>query len=51
MITVRDLVIRSEEELLEIRNFGTTCLREVQEKLQERGLFLEMKLQNRPNSS
>jgi DNA-directed RNA polymerase subunit alpha len=42
--TVRDLVIRSDEELLEVRNFGETTLKEVKAKLQERGLFLGMKL-------
>jgi DNA-directed RNA polymerase subunit alpha len=41
--TVRDLVIRSDEELLEVRNFGETTLREVKAKLQERGLSLGMK--------
>jgi DNA-directed RNA polymerase subunit alpha len=42
--TVRDLVIRTDEELLEVRNFGETTLREVKLKLQERGLHLGMKL-------
>src|SRR5206468_1449305 len=42
--TVRDLVIRTDEELLEVRNFGETTLREVKNKLAERGLFLGMKL-------
>jgi DNA-directed RNA polymerase subunit alpha len=42
--TVRDLVNRSDEELLEVRNFGETTLREVKSKLQERGLHLGMKL-------
>jgi DNA-directed RNA polymerase subunit alpha len=41
--TVRDLVIRSDEELLEVRNFGETTLKEVKIKLQERGLSLGMK--------
>ena len=41
--TVRDLVIRSEDELLEVRNFGETTLREVKQKLAERGLALNMK--------
>ena len=27
--TVRDLVIRTDEELLEVRNFGETTLKEV----------------------
>ena len=42
--TVRDLVIRTDEELLEVRNFGETTLKEVKQKLQERGLYLGMKL-------
>jgi DNA-directed RNA polymerase subunit alpha len=42
--TVRDLVIRSPEELLEVRNFGETTLREVKSKLEERGLTLGMRL-------
>ena len=42
--TVRDLVIRTDEELLEVRNFGETTLREVKAKLGERGLHLGMKL-------
>jgi len=42
--TVRDLVIRTDEELLEVRNFGETTLKEVKAKLQERGLYLGMKL-------
>jgi DNA-directed RNA polymerase subunit alpha len=42
--SVRDLVIRSEDELLEVRNFGETTLREVKSKLTERGLSLGMKL-------
>src|SRR4051794_11660732 len=42
--TVRDLVIRTDEELLEVRNFGETTLKEVKQKLQERGLSLGMKL-------
>ncbi len=42
--TVRDLVIRTDEELLEVRNFGETTLREVKQKLIERGLSLGMKL-------
>ena len=42
--TVRDLVIRTDEELLEVRNFGETTLKEVKIKLQERNLYLGMKL-------
>lgn len=42
--TVRDLVTRNEEELLEVRNFGETTLREVKIKLTERGMSLGMKI-------
>jgi DNA-directed RNA polymerase subunit alpha len=42
--TVRDLVIRTDEELLEVRNFGETTLREVKQKLTERGLALGTKI-------
>jgi DNA-directed RNA polymerase subunit alpha len=42
--TVRDLVMRSDEELLEVRNFGDTTLREVKAKLSEHGLSLGMRL-------
>lgn len=41
---VRDLVPRNADELLEVRNFGETTLTEVQEKLQELGLHLGMRL-------
>src|SRR2546421_6452231 len=46
--TVRDLVIRTDEELLEVRNFGETTLKEVKQKLEERGLRLGMKLASSP---
>jgi DNA-directed RNA polymerase subunit alpha len=42
--TVRDLVTRNDDELLEVRNFGETTLKEVKQKLTERGLVLGMKL-------
>ena len=41
--TVRDLVMRSDDELLEVRNFGETTLKEVKIQLQARGLALGMK--------
>ena len=41
--SVRDLVIRTDEELLEVRNFGETTLKEVKAKLSERGLTLGIK--------
>lgn len=42
--TLRDLVVCSEERLLEVRNFGETTLNEVKEKLAELGLRLGMRL-------
>ena len=42
--TVRDLVTRTEEQLLEVRNFGETTLAEVREKLTDIGLRLGMRL-------
>jgi DNA-directed RNA polymerase subunit alpha len=41
--TVRDLVMRTEEELLEVRNFGETTLKEVKIKLEERNLKLGLR--------
>ena len=35
--TVRDLVIRQEDELLEVRNFGETTLKEVHDQAQGKG--------------
>jgi DNA-directed RNA polymerase subunit alpha len=46
--TVRDLVSRSEEVLLQVRNFGETTLEEVRERLQSIGLRLGMRV---PQSS
>ncbi|OWK43681.1 DNA-directed RNA polymerase subunit alpha [Fimbriiglobus ruber] len=45
--TVRDLLMRSDDELLEVRNFGDTTLKEVKGKLSERGLHLGMKIPTR----
>ncbi len=42
--TVRDLVSRSEDQLLEVRNFGETTLREVNERLTDLGLRLGMRV-------
>jgi DNA-directed RNA polymerase subunit alpha len=44
--TVRDLVQRNEDQLLEVRNFGETTLAEVREKLKELGLHLGMRVQS-----
>jgi DNA-directed RNA polymerase subunit alpha len=42
--SLRDLVARSREEMLEMRNFGETTLQEVEDKLRELGLHLGMAL-------
>ncbi|WP_425395489.1 DNA-directed RNA polymerase subunit alpha [Aeoliella sp.] len=44
ILTVRELVTRSEDALLEVRNFGETTLTEVREKLTELGLHLGMRV-------
>jgi DNA-directed RNA polymerase subunit alpha len=40
--TVRDLISRSEDQLLTVRNFGETTLREVKSKLSDHGMSLGM---------
>jgi DNA-directed RNA polymerase subunit alpha len=42
--SLRDLVSRSREDLLEVRNFGETTLQEIEAKLRELGLELGMSL-------
>jgi DNA-directed RNA polymerase subunit alpha len=42
--TVRDLVTKTPDQLLDVRNFGETTLTEVREKLSELGLRLGMRL-------
>ncbi|MFQ5732509.1 MAG: DNA-directed RNA polymerase subunit alpha C-terminal domain-containing protein, partial [Planctomycetaceae bacterium] len=42
--TVRDLVSKAEEQLLQVRNFGETTLVEVRERLAEIGLRLGMRV-------
>ena len=44
IMTVRDLVTKSEDQLLEVRNFGETTLAEVQQKLRDLGLHLGMRV-------
>ena len=46
--TVRDLVVKTEDQLLQVRNFGETTLVEVRERLAAIGLRLGMKV---PKSS
>src|SRR5262245_26837089 len=48
IMTVRDLVTRSEDQLLEVRNFGETTLNEVRKKLRHLGLHLGMRLPQVP---
>jgi DNA-directed RNA polymerase subunit alpha len=47
--TVRDLVARTEDQLLDVRNFGETTLNEVREKLADIGLRLGMRLPPPPS--
>ncbi len=49
--TVRELVQRSPDQLLEVRNFGETTLNEVREKLSELGLRLGMRVPSAAGSS
>ena len=42
--TVRDLIVRNEDQLLEVRNFGETTLTEVREVLSVMGLHLGMRV-------
>ncbi len=50
MTTVRDLVSRTEDQLLEVRNFGETTLNEVRSRLADLGLRLGMRV-NTPSRS
>ena len=51
ILTIRELVSRTEDELLEVRNFGDTTLQEVREKLKELGLHLGMRVPPPASSS
>jgi len=44
ILTVRDLVSFTEDQMLEVRNFGETTLAEIQQKLHELGLHLGMRV-------
>jgi len=48
IMTVRELVTKTEDQLLEVRNFGETTLQEVKQKLRELGLHLGMRLPAQP---
>jgi DNA-directed RNA polymerase subunit alpha len=49
--TLRDLVVRTEKDMLETKNFGKKSLEEVMDKLQALGLSLGMELPDKPASS
>ena len=46
--TVRELVQQHESDLLKVRSFGKTSLKEVKKRLAEMGLSLGMDLNNLP---
>jgi DNA-directed RNA polymerase subunit alpha len=46
--SVRELVGKTEADLLKVRSFGKTSLREVKRKLADLGLSLDMDLNNMP---
>ncbi|TWU29543.1 DNA-directed RNA polymerase subunit alpha [Bythopirellula polymerisocia] len=48
ILFVRDLVSKSEDQLLEVRNFGETTLAEVRQKLRDLGLHLGMRVPASP---
>ena len=48
IFNVRDLVQRTEDDLMEIRNFGETTLVEIRQILDELGLHLGMKVPQAP---
>ncbi len=49
--SLRDLVVRTEKDMLETKNFGKKSLEEVMDKLQALGLSLGMELPDKPASS
>ena len=49
ILTVRDLLGKDEDSLMEVRNFGDTTLHEVNEKLGELGLRLGMRVGSSPS--
>ena len=50
LATVRELVQQQEPDLLKVRSFGRTSLREVKKKLTDMGLSLGMDLENLPKT-
>ena len=51
IFTVRDLAVLTEDQLLDVRNFGETTLTEVRDKLSDIGLRLGMQLPRTPASN
>lgn len=50
IMTVRELVQKTQDQLLEVRNFGDTTLVEVEQKLTEMGLHLGMRVSPAPSA-
>jgi len=48
IMTIRDLVVMTEDQLLDVRNFGETTLIEIRDKLADLGLTLGMQLSGAP---
>jgi len=48
--TVRDLVRKTDQDLLKVRSFGKTSLREVKRRLADMGLSLGMKIDEHGNA-
>ncbi len=48
--TIRELVVKSEKEMLEYKNFGKTSLNEIKDQLANMGLTLNMNLDEDTNS-
>ena len=48
--TIRDLVTRQESDMLQVRNFGKTSLKEIKAKLAEMGLSFGMDVSRRSES-
>ncbi len=46
ILTIRELVVLSEQDLLKVRNFGKTSLKEVKNKLSALGLRLGLSVED-----
>lgn len=49
--TIRELVVKTEKEMLEYKNFGKTSLNEIKDQLANMGLTLNMNLENEQDDS